>query len=54
MKVTNIKWDTYGYFGPDVSLPEEVDVPDDLDIELVADYLSDNYDFCVESFECEE
>ena len=28
MKITDIVWDTYGYYGPDVHLPDEVDVPE--------------------------
>ena len=51
MKVTNIVWDTYGYYGSDIHLPKEVDVPDDLEGEDIADYLSDKYGMCVESFE---
>ena len=50
MRITDIVWDTYGYYGPDFHLPEEVDVPDELDEDEIADYLSDEYEFCVESF----
>ena len=31
MRISDIVWDTYGYYGPDMNLPEEVDVPDDLE-----------------------
>ena len=50
MRITDIVWYTYGYYGPDINLPEEVDVPDELDEDEIADYLSDEYEFCVESF----
>lgn len=47
MKVTNIKWETDG--AEDVNLPTEVDVPDNVDEDMIADYLSDTYGFLVES-----
>jgi hypothetical protein len=47
MKVTNIKWVTDG---ADVSLPTEVEVPDNLDDDAIADYLSDEYGFLMEGF----
>lgn len=48
MKIIDIKWDTDGE--PVPGLPEEVDIPDDIHESEVADYLSDEYGFCVESF----
>lgn len=50
MKITDIVWDTYGYYGPDVHLPDEVDVPDDLEEDEISDYLSDKYEFLIKSF----
>lgn len=47
MLVSNIKWDTDGEI---VDLPTEVEVGDDLSDDEVADYLSDTYGWCVESF----
>lgn len=47
MKVTDIKWATDG---ADVSLPTEVEVPDNLDDDAIADYLSDEYGFLMEGF----
>lgn len=47
MLVTNIKWETDGY---DVQLPNEVEVPDGLDDDEIADCLSDGYGWLVESF----
>lgn len=47
MKVTDIKWVTDG---ADVSLPTEVEVPDNLDDDAIADYLSDEYGFLMEGF----
>jgi len=48
MRISNIKWETDG---EQVDLPTEVEVPDTLDEFEVADYLSDNYGWLVESFE---
>lgn len=49
MLVTNIKWDTDGEV---IDLPNEVEVPDeyDADYDGIADYLSDEYGFCVEGY----
>ena len=47
MKVTDIKWVTDG---ADVSLPTEVEVPDNLDDDAIEDYLSDEYGFLMEGF----
>lgn len=51
-KVTDIKWDTDGECV--AGLPGEACVPDDIDENEVADYLSDKYGFCVESFSFSE
>lgn len=51
MKATNIKWDTDGYVIE--WLPTIVDIPQDIEEIYIADYLSDEYGFCVESFEIE-
>lgn len=48
MKIFDIKWDTDG---EDVELPTEMDVPDDLYDDEIADYLSDKTGFCVNSWE---
>jgi len=55
MKVTDITWDTDG---EDIELPTEVEVPNDIahdedgriDEDEIADYLSDEYGWCVISF----
>ena len=47
MKVSDIKWETDGEV---VDLPTEVEVDDDLDEDDIADYLSDEYGWLVESF----
>ena len=47
MIVTDIKWETDGEV---VELPTEVEVDDDLDEDEIADYLSDEYGWLVESF----
>ncbi|WP_180272663.1 hypothetical protein [Konateibacter massiliensis] len=49
MKIKNIDWDADS---EDVlSLPTEVNVPECIPEEDIADYLSDTYEFCVKSFE---
>ena len=47
MIVSDIKWVTDGEV---VDLPTEVEVDDDLDEDEIADYLSDEYGWLVESF----
>ena len=49
MKATNIKWDTDGEYVS--GLPTEVVIPDNVDPEDVADWLSDTYGFCIFSYE---
>jgi hypothetical protein len=51
MKATNIKWDTDGYVIE--WLPLNVEIPPHIEEDEIADYLSDEYGFCVESFEIE-
>lgn len=51
MKATNIKWDTDGYVIE--WLPTIVEIPQDIEEMDIADYLSDEYGFCVESFTIE-
>ena len=48
MKVTDIIWNTDGDTTPD--LPTTVEVPDNLDVYQVSDYLSDKYEWLVDSF----
>jgi hypothetical protein len=50
-KATNIKWDTDGYVIE--WLPLCVEIPETCTDEVV-DYLSDEYGFCVESFDLEQ
>lgn len=45
MKIRNIEWDIADLLG----LPSDANIPDDT--EEIADYLSDEYEFCVSSFE---
>lgn len=47
MKITDIKWETDG---EEVDLPTEVEVPDSLNEDAIADHLSDNYGWLVDSF----
>lgn len=52
MKV-KVNWDTDGRSVKELGLPEVVDMPT-LSEENIADYLSDEYGYCVESFKIED
>ena len=52
MKV-KVNWDTDGRSTKELGLPEVVDMPT-LSEENIADYLSDEYGYCVESFKIED
>lgn len=51
MKATNIKWETDGYVIE--WLPLNVVIPTHIEEDEIADYLSNEYGFLVESFEIE-
>lgn len=55
MRAVNIKWDTtdsvWEHNNEPVDLPSEVYIPAEVSKDDVADYLSDEYGFCVESFD---
>lgn len=59
MVAYNIKWDTDGHRIK--GLPKRVEIPnhiinemeDENDIDVITDYLSDEYGFCVEGYELE-
>lgn len=44
-----VNWDTDGYSVEELGLTSVVDIPT-LNVDVIADYLSDNYGYCVESF----
>ena len=48
MKAVNIKWNTEGY---NVNLPPEAELPDNVKEDMVADFLSDTFGFCVFAFQ---
>lgn len=48
MKAVNIKWDTEGY---NVKLPPEAELPDNVKEDMVAEFLSDTFGFCVFAFQ---
>ena len=58
MRVIDIDWDTDGQDIKNLDLPTEVEVPDDIADEIfdggydddVADWLSDEYGYCVYGF----
>ena len=47
-KAININWETDGY---KVDLPKEVKIPKGIKDDEIADYLSDNFDWLVNSFD---
>ena len=55
MRAVNIEWDTtdmvWEHNNEPVDLPNEVYIPAEVGEDEVADYLSDEYGFCVESFD---
>lgn len=53
MKAVNIMWDIDEDI-VDGSLPDTVEIPNEIDEEDVADYLSDTYEFCVFGFDIEQ
>lgn len=50
MKATNIKWETDGEV---IGLPSEMIIPEDVDEDSIADYLSDETGWLVDSFDIE-
>ena len=50
MKVTNIDWDTDGDKELKASLPQEMDVPDNMSLDEISDYISDKVGFCHNGF----
>lgn len=51
--ITDINWDTDGESKEELGLPDVVVVTDDIDEDDIADMLSDEYGFCVNSFSIE-
>jgi hypothetical protein len=51
--ITDIDWDTDGESKEELGLPDVVVVTDDIDEDEIADMLSDDYGFCVNSFSIE-
>ena len=57
MRAINIKWDIEDSIEIDAipSLPTEVEIPSEItDLDDAVDWLSDEYGYCIESFEIEE
>ena len=50
MKVTNIDWDTDGDKELKASLPQEMDIPDNIPLDEISDYISDKVGFCHNGF----
>lgn len=45
-----VNWDTDNVPATELGLPVVVSVPNEIDIDDIADYLSDEYGYCVNSF----
>ena len=52
-QVKSIVWDTDGEDPKELELPTEVEVPGDVEEDEIADWLSDEYGYCVESYALE-
>lgn len=50
MKKVYVNWETDGMSIKELGLPSKVNVPKSIDVEEIADWLSDKYGFLVESF----
>ena len=50
VKVIGVDWDTDGMDEEELDLPNEVEVPSDIDEDQVSDWLSDIYGFCVKGW----
>ena len=54
MKAVNIIWDTDGDTSIEATLPKEVEIPDEIEEDDVADYLSDTFGYCLYGFTLED
>ena len=50
MRKVIVNWDTDGYTLEECGLEEVVEIPNNIKEDEIADYLSDEYGYCVESF----
>lgn len=50
--VKNINWDVDGSLEAEI-LPDEVIITDDIKEDKISDYLSNRYEFCINSFDIE-
>lgn len=48
MKIINIRWETDEH---DIDLPEEIDIPNNVEKDDIANYLSDKVGWLVNSFD---
>ncbi len=53
MKITDIEWDASRSDIEECNLPSEIDIPDTVILDDIADYISDNYGFCIKGFAVE-
>ena len=52
MKLVKIVWETDGCDPEELGLPAMVNVPDQIEVEDIADWLSDDYGFLVDRLQC--
>ena len=50
MRKVIVNWDTDDYTLEECGLEEVVEIPNNIEEDEIADYLSDEYGYCVESF----
>ena len=50
MRKVIVNWDTDGYTVEECGLEEVAEIPNNIEEDEIADYLSDEYGYCVESF----
>ena len=50
MKVIHIDWDTDGDNELKISLPQEMNIPDNIPLDEISDYISDKIGFCHNGF----
>ena len=54
MKAVNIEWDTDGDTSIEAMLPKEVEIPEGIEEDGIADYLSDITGYCLYGFTLED
>lgn len=53
-RTVRIEWDTDGVDPESLDLPKEIDIPLCIDKDEIADMLSDEYGYCINSLSCSD